>query len=116
MGSDYKKVSAKVYFLSPEEGGRKQKVDLRDPQGPRYRLLADFGFGYTEDGYKMHCAAQVMLDKPGTIDLGAEQTVLIAFQCPDQAVKPGARFDLSEGPKIVARGIVLSVLETTVPQ
>jgi translation elongation factor EF-Tu-like GTPase len=116
MGSDYKKVRAKAYFLSPEEGGRSQNVDLRDPQGPVYRLLADFGFGHTKEGYKMHCAAQVMLDKPGFIELGLEQAVLIAFQCPERAVKPGARFDLSEGSKIVASGIVLSVLETTVPQ
>ena len=86
-------------------------MDL-SPQRNLYRLLADFGFGYTEEGYKIHCAAQVMLDKPGTIELGAEQTVLIAFECPDHAVKPGARFDLSEGPKIVARGTVLAVLET----
>ena len=86
-------------------------MDL-SPKRTLYRLLAGFGFGYTEEGYKIHCAAQVMLDKPGTIELGAQQTVLIAVEYPDHTVKPGARFDLSEGPKNVARGTVLSVLET----
>jgi hypothetical protein len=87
-------------------------VDLRNTEDPLYRLLADFAFGYTKEGYKIHCAAQVMLDNPGFIELGVEQAVLKAFQCPDQAVISGARLDLSEEPKIMARGTVLSVLET----
>ena len=107
----YKKVRAKGDFLTPEEGGRSYGVDLRDPQD-LYRLSADFGFGYTEEGYPIRCPAQVSRETPGFIELGREQSLLVEFACPDRAVKAGAYFELFSKPKeLVARGTVLSVLE-----
>ena len=53
---------------------------------------------------------------PGYIKLGVEQTVLVGLYCPNAVVQPTVSFDLSEGPKVVARATVLSVLETTVPE
>lgn len=44
METIYKEVRAKVYFLSPEEGGRSRNVDLTN-QRTLYRLLGDFGLG-----------------------------------------------------------------------
>jgi hypothetical protein len=41
---------------------------------------------------------------------------LVGLYCPDAVVQPTVSFDLSEGPKVVARATVLSVLETTVPE
>ncbi len=108
----YKEVRADVYFLSPEEGGRDRSVDLRDPDGPLYRLLADFEFGHTESGHKIFCAAQVMLDEPGFIEPGVRQTVRMGLQCPERVIRPGARFELAEGPRrVVARGTIVSIEE-----
>jgi hypothetical protein len=114
MRSIYSRVRAKAYFLTPEEGGRDRDVDLRDPH-LRYELLADFGLGHTEDGFPIRCAARLGLegDDGGYVELGVEQTVQIEVQCAEEAVvEPGVRFDLSEGPKVVAHATVLSVLET----
>lgn len=103
---------AKAYFLSPEEGGRGRDVDLRDPRYP-YELLAVFGLGRTKNGVPIRCMARVQLEgAPGYIELGVEQTVQIEVQCIDGAVEPGVRFYLAEGPKVVARAMVISVLET----
>jgi hypothetical protein len=44
MRSVYKKVRAKVYFLTPEEGGRTRNVDLLHTRSP-YELLADVRLG-----------------------------------------------------------------------
>ena len=111
-----KVVRAKAYFLAPEEGGRSRDVDLRDPRRP-YQMLADFGLGRMEAGQQRYCAAEVAPEGgPGYIELGVEQTVLVGLYCPDAVVQPTVSFDLSEGPKVVARVKVLSVLETTVPQ
>ena len=85
---------------------------MSDPRHQEYEVLADFGFGYTKEGYKRHCPARVGLeDGPGSIELGVEQTVLVGLFCPAEVVKPGASFDLSERSKLVARCTVLSVIE-----
>jgi hypothetical protein len=111
-----KVVRAKAYFLSPEEGGRSNNVDLCDPRH-RYQMLADFGLGGTEDGRRRYCAAEVAPEgSPGYIELGVEQTVLVGLYCPDAVVQPTVSFELCEGPKVVARAKVLSVLESTGPQ
>jgi hypothetical protein len=87
-------------------------VDLRDPRHP-YEVLADFGLGHTEDGVPIRCMARVELEGgPGYIELGVEQTVQVELQCIEGVVKPGVSFELCEGPKVVARATVLSVLET----
>ena len=109
-------VRAKAYFLTPEEGGREHNiyfdVEMSDPRYQEYEVLADFGFGYTEEGVPIRAAASVGLDGlPGYIELGVEQTVLVGLFCPAEVVKPGASFDLSEGPKLVAKCTVLSVIE-----
>lgn len=117
MESTYKEVRARTYFLTPEEGGGRSRnvVLVADPQYDEYRPLADLGPGYTEDGLKMYCEARVMLDDPGCIELGTEQTVRIGLRCPkgviERVIKPGATFDLTEGARVVARAKVLTVLE-----
>src|SRR5829696_7191439 len=75
MSSVYNRVRAKVYFLTPEEGGRTRNVDLLHSRSP-YILLADVGLGYTEDGFPLRGWARVELEGgPGYIELGVEQTV-----------------------------------------
>ena len=108
----YNRVRAKVYFLTSEEGGRSRNVDLSDLRYP-YEVLADFGLGHTQDGVPIGCMARVELEGgPGYIELGVEQTVQVELQCIEGVVEPEVSFDLSEGPKVVARATVLSVLET----
>ena len=101
-----------MYFLTPEEGGRTRNVDLRNPRSP-YDVLADLGLGHTEDGFPIRCMARVELEGgPGYIELGVEQTVQVELKCIEGVVvEPRVSFDLSEGPKEVARATVLSVLE-----
>jgi hypothetical protein len=107
-----KVVRAKAYFLTSEEGGRNRNVDMSDPRYQEYEVLADFGFGYTEEGVPIRAPARVALEEgPGFIELRVEQRVLVGLYCPAEVVKPGARFELSEGPKVVARCTVLSVIE-----
>jgi translation elongation factor EF-Tu-like GTPase len=113
MGSVYNRVRAKVYFLTPEEGGRRCNVDLRNPRSP-YDMLADLGLGHTEDGFPIRCMARVGLEGgPGYIELGVEQTVQLELRCIEGVVvEQGDSFDLSEGLEVVARATVISVLET----
>src|SRR5215210_5970674 len=113
MGSGYTRVRAKVYFLTPEEGGRSRNVDLHSHRSP-YDLLADLGLGHTEDGFPLRCMARVGLEGgPGYIELGVEQTVQIELRCIEGVVvEPGVSFDLAEGAKVVARATVVSVLES----
>jgi hypothetical protein len=115
MRSVYNRVRATVYFFTAAESGRSHNVDLRDPRY-RYEVLADLGLGHTQDGVPIRCMARVGLeDGPGYIELGAEQTVQLEVQCGEVAVvEPGVSFDLCEGPKVVARATVLTVLETAV--
>src|SRR5918998_1816777 len=81
MGSVYNRVRAKVYFLTPEEGGRRRNVDLRNPRSP-YDMLADLGLGHIEDGFPIRCMARVGLEGgPGYIELGVEQTVQVELRC-----------------------------------
>ena len=86
--STRKVVRAKAYFLLPEEGGRSRNVNLWNSRHP-YELLADFGFGYTDDGVPIYCPAEVGLDSPGYIELGVEQTVLVGLWCPEHVVNSG---------------------------
>jgi translation elongation factor EF-Tu-like GTPase len=115
MRSIYKRVRAKVYFLTPEEGGRTRNVDLIHSRSD-YILLADVGLGYTEDGFPIRGWARVELEgDPGYIELGVEQTLQVELQYGEGAVvEPGSSFDLAEGPKVVANATVIAVLETVV--
>jgi hypothetical protein len=110
--SVYSRVRAKTYFLTPDEGGRDRSVDLRDPRRP-YELLINLGLGSTEEGFPIRCMARVVLEGgSGYIELGVEQTLQIEVQCIEGAIEPGVSFDLSEGPKTVAKGTVVAVLES----
>ena|SRR5829696_7975627 len=117
MGSDYNRVRAKVYFLTPEEGGRSCPVPPLDPGQEPYFVLADLGFGNTEEGFPRRCIVRVEPEGgPGYIELGVEQTVQIMLPRIEGVViqpviQPGFSFDLAEGAKVVARATVVSVLD-----
>jgi translation elongation factor EF-Tu-like GTPase len=113
MGSDYYRVRAKVYFLTPEEGGRSRPVSLLYPGQEPYFVLADLGLGYTEEGVPRRSIVSVEPEGgPGYIELGVEQAVQIMLpRIEGVVIQTGFSFDLAEGAKVVARATVVSVLE-----
>jgi|SRR6185436_8254100 elongation factor Tu len=101
MSSDCTTISAKIYLLRPEEGGRKT------PLFTGYRSAVYFGDRQADGLVVFDCK-----DKPV---LGGEYTVTISFAHPEylgDALRKDAIFDFREGPKIVGCGKVLNVEET----
>ncbi len=87
-------------FPNPKEGGRNRNVNLSGPRYQECEVLADLGLGCTEEDFPIRAPASGALEEgPGFIELGVEQTVLVGLYCPAEVVKPGARFELSEGPR-----------------
>ena len=113
MASDYYRVRAKVYFLTSEEGGRSYPVPPLEPGQEPYYVLADFGLGYTEEGFPIRSIVRVEPEGgPGYIELGVEQTVQIMMsRIEGVVIEPGVSFDLAEGAKVVAKATIVSVLE-----
>src|SRR5215471_3417184 len=98
MSSNFAKISAKIYLLRPEEGGRKTPIFTG------YRPTVYFGDRQT-DGLIIFNHAE----KP---TLGGEYTVTVALAHPEylgDALKQEATFDCREGTKVVARGKVLGI-------
>jgi elongation factor Tu len=89
-------ISAKIYFLSPEEGGRKT------PIFSGYRPALYFGEKQTDGA--------IMLPSGGRAVPGTECEVIINLLHPEHlgdAVKPMATFEAKEGSRVVGRGQVL---------
>ena len=101
MSSDLAKISAKIYLLRPEEGGR------QTPIFTGYRPAVYFGDRQT-DGL-------IVFDREEKPVLGGEYTVTIASAHPEylgDALQKDATFDCREDSKIIGRGKVLKVAET----
>jgi len=101
MSSDLTKISAKIYLLRAEEGGR------RTPIFTGYRPAMYFGDRQT-DGL-------IVFDREEKPTLGGEYIVTIALAHPEylgDALQKDATFDGREGPKIIGRGKVLKLEET----
>ena len=98
MSSHCTKISAKIYLLRTEEGGRKT------PLFTGYRPAVYFGNRQADGLIVFNCK-----DTPA---LGGEYTVTIALAHPEylgDALRKDATFDCREGPKIIGRGKVLDV-------
>ena len=98
MSDSVTQVSAQVYLLRRDEGGRKW------PVATGYRPTIDFG--------QKQIDGIVSFDPDDKPVLGAEYTVTIRLLNPQPlggALKKDAVFDWREGSKIVARGTVLDV-------
>ena len=101
MSSDFTKISAKIYLLRAEEGGRKTPIFTG------YRPAMYFGDRQT-DGL-------IVFDRGAKPTLGGEYTVTISLAHPEylgDALQKDAIFDFREGPKIVGRGKVVRIEET----
>ncbi len=89
-------IAAKIYFLSPEEGGR------QTPIFSGYRPALYFGERQTDGAITLTAGGHVV---PGT-----ECDVVIALLHPEHlgdALKPLATFEAKEGSRVVGRGQVL---------
>lgn len=100
MSSELAKISAKIYLLRPEEGGRKTPIFTG------YRPAVYFGDRQT-DGL-------IIFNHEEKPALGGEYTVTISLAHPEylgDALQKDAAFDCREGTRIVVRGKVLEVQE-----
>ena len=89
-------ISAKIYFLSPEEGGRKT------PIFSGYRPALYFGEKQTD--------STIMLTSGGRAVPGMECEGVIKLLYPEHVedeLKPLATFEAKEGSRVVGRGHVL---------
>ena len=94
-------VSAKIYFLSPEEGGRKT------PIFSGYRPALYFGEKQTDGA--------IILTSGKRATPGTECEVVIKFlhlEHLEGVVKPLATFEAKEGARVVGRGKVLRIHDT----
>lgn len=91
-------ISAKIYFLRPEEGGRKT------PIFSGYRPALYFGEKQTD-------GAIILASGSGVIP-GTECEVVIKLLHPEHlgdALKPRATFEAKEGSRVVGRGQVVGI-------
>ena len=101
MSKDLTKISAKIYVLRAEEGGRKTPIFTG------YKPAVYFGDRQT-DGLIIFSHEE----KP---TLGGEYTVTIVLAHPEylgDALKKEATFDCREGTKVVVHGKVLEIEKT----
>ena len=98
MSQDLTTISARLYLLRTEEGGRKTPIFTG------YRPAVYFGDRQT-DGL-------IIFNHEETPALGGEYTVTIALAHPEylgDALKKEATFDCREGAKVVGYGKVLGI-------
>ena len=103
--SDVKEFRARIYVLTPEEGGRTRPVY----SGYRPALRLKLNGGSNEDSYKDCVLTWEDRDK---VMPGGEGYSRIKLWFPDLAqgvLKPNLAFELSEFSHVVARGSVIEV-------
>ena len=97
------KVKARIHWLPPEAGGRRET-----PPGPRYSTVARFEA--VKDRWPEE-AWSIVAEIPGPPDASGCMIVNLWFlfeNAPMDLLRPGSRFDLFEGRKLVAHGEVVS--------
>lgn len=94
---------ARITWLTPEEGGRHQP-----PRGPRYVAPARFeGQAAGVEGANWSLVVDLGSPPSGSADWIAEVRYLVD-EAPHELLLVGARFELYEGKKCVARGVIIS--------
>ena len=93
---------AQIQWLSSREGGRQQL-----PPGPRYTTVARFeeqGDKWTEDAWSL---VVEYVTPPDEHLSHIAKVHFLASGGPSAWMHAGAKFELMEGPKIVARGQII---------
>lgn len=96
-----KKIEAELCWLKPEEGGRQHL-----PSGPKYVTVARFSGQertWTKESWSL------VIEFAESPDKAYKHRVQVSFLTngPDEYLQSGKTFELMEGPKLVARGLVL---------
>ncbi|MHB1422454.1 MAG: hypothetical protein ACYC3I_04495 [Gemmataceae bacterium] len=100
---------ARITWLTPEEGGRRTP-----PSGPRYSTPARFeGQAPGPEGANWSLVVDRMSQPLGSADWIAEVRFLVD-EAPHELLLLGARFELYEGKKCVARGVIISPVSEAV--
>ncbi len=98
MSDSVAKVSANVYLLRADEGGRKSPVYTG------YRPTVYFDKKQTDGIVRFHQDEEPLLGEEYIVTLGLAHPEYLG-----EALKKDAIFDWREGSKIIARGIILDV-------
>jgi hypothetical protein len=94
---------ARITWLTPEEGGRQLP-----PAGPRYIAPARFeGQAAGAEGAKWSLVVDLISRPFGSADWIAEGRFLVD-EAPHEFLLLGDRFELYEGKKCVAHGVIIS--------
>jgi hypothetical protein len=94
---------ARITWLTPEEGGRRHP-----PPGPRYSAPARFeGQTPGAEGANWSLVVDLVSRPPGSTDWIAEVRYLVD-EAPHELLRLGACFEVYEGKKCVARGVLIS--------
>ena len=104
LKKSYKTVKARIRFLSPEEGGRKHPVAI----GQRYNPIVRFTNCPNENHFDFatwsaHFMPTEMMNNVMVVDFG----YLRSDVGPVHLLKSNYEFDLYEGSKLVAKGVIL---------
>ncbi len=97
-----KNVFAEIKWLSPIEGGRKQP-----PRGPTYTTVARFeeqGDQWTKEAWSL---VAEFLDEPDRFNCQRATVRFLVEEAPWEWLTQSSRFDLMEGDRVVARGVIL---------
>lgn len=92
---------ARIRWLTPEEGGRK-----KPPIGPRYVTVVHFenDKSYPDEAWSIVVEYANEPDQSLTI---IADVYFLVDEAPVKFLEPGNKFELLEGPKIVAYGEIL---------
>src|SRR5262245_2847156 len=102
---------ARVTWLASEHGGRRLP-----PSGPRYVAPARFeSQAAGPAGANWRLVIERMSQLPGSVEWIGEVRYL-ADEAPQELLSPGARFELYEGKKCVARGVITTPMPAAVNQ
>lgn len=96
-------VRARIRWLSAKEGGRSAP-----PAGPRYSTAARFEGqvpNWEEEAWSLVAEFEGPVDETGWIL--ADVRFLVPERAPIDLLRVGSRFELMEGPRVVATGEVI---------
>lgn len=95
-------VLAEITWLTPEQGGRTHL-----PSGPRYVTVARFWDGADRDAEDSWSLIVEFIEPPAYGTARARVRLLVP-EAPSEVLCPDCRFDLLEGHRVVAHGLIVS--------
>ena len=94
---------AKIRWISESEGGRAEA-----PVGPRYVTVSRFEDEREKYPAEAWSLVVELLSQPDSTGNTVSEVTFLADDAPSHLLYPGSKFDLFEGARHVASGVVLS--------